>query len=226
MKYLSLILITFLLLPGKGGDLDERLIGRWREPVPSGENHDGIQNELVFTDKGEFKANKIIYDYDEESGTWAPYTAEQLANGYNDTWETENGFLTMDISENSPSGRDRFFRYTIVEDTFRIWRGEVFEGKNESIVGNWSYEIKSHSEKGKSFRREVEVTADGKFMDIREDEKDMNEYIDKGDYFLFIRKQRGGRDFPNPDTLKYFYFVKDKKLYTWQEPELRMMIRY
>jgi hypothetical protein len=224
MRFLAVFLFGLMIFAPKGTE-DSALLGRWRTPLPEGEDHHGSRNEFIFEEKGVLKGNKIIYRYDAEQELWEPYTAEQLANGNDDTWETENGFLTLKIREHNVNTRDQSFRYRIVGDTLRLWQGEIFNGKNESLTGKWSYELFDMAAKDQKFGREIDLTEDGKWLESRLGQVEANRYYSNGDTLFQLVEYLNGRQICPPDTQRLVFSVIDKKLFIWREPMVMELIR-
>lgn len=223
MRALLIAVLAFLILP-KGGE-DPALLGRWRTEVPNGVDHPGFRTEMIFEEKGEFKGNKIIYNHAEGDPNWEPYTAEQFANGSQDIWSTENGFLTLEIRERENGSRDQVLHYEIEGDTLRLWNGEIFTGKNAGLVGKWSYSLFDIPTKGPKLFREIELTEDGKWLDTKEGISDANQYQVKGDQILYITEYVNGRKICPPDTHALNYSLFEKKLFVWRGPKIMELYR-
>lgn len=224
MRTLLFLLFSVLTFAPKGSE-DPALIGRWRTAVPEGQDHSGNRTEFIFLEKGELKGNKIIYQFDPNQEIWEPYTAEQIANGNDDSWETENGFITLKIRERNVNTRDQVFRYHIQDDTLRLWQGEIFSGKNEGLFGKWTYELFDLTAKDQQFTRQIELIEDGKWLETRQNQIEANRFFTQGDTLFQLVEYLNGRQICPPDTHAQLFQILDKKLFLWRQPMVMELIR-
>lgn len=133
----------------KGDDKhDPALVGNWRSKQPVGQEDKSEVFEFRFDKKGKAMLFHVQYEWVDSLQSWEASAADQPAQGDNDVWETENGFMTFQIRERYVRNRDLVVRYLIDGDTLRLWMAEIYRRQNadgEGLWGAWRMETYDQS---------------------------------------------------------------------------------
>lgn len=129
------ILISGLLSGFSGGD--NSLEGKWRSEKPMNPGDDTLQYDYEFLSAGTVKINTIEYKWSPVNKYFSAVNATMFCAGDNDHYQTENGYLLMEIRENFIAYAKKEMRFRLKEDTLWLWDAEVYRGSSTSLSGAW-----------------------------------------------------------------------------------------
>lgn len=220
-----LLILLAMRLPA---DRDAALVGNWRAPKPNGPDDSSDVYELRFDKKGKVAMFRIRYDWDAETQTWTPATADQPAQGDNDEWATENGFITMEIRERYMTNRDLVCRYTIRGDTLRLQMAEIFrpvKGEHDGIFGSWKMETYDQAFPGQTRTREITIHPPGQMIEkVGENEFQGRIFPVAAGWKQLAQLNSGARE-AVPDTIFQPIHLAGGNLYLYQTATWLTLIR-
>lgn len=228
LQFLIWPLLGLILMAGPSADRDENLIGNWRSPKPVGPDDPAEVFEFRFSKKGEVSMFRVQYEWDQENQSWEAAMADQPAQGDNDKWETENGYLTVKIRERYSTNRDLVCKYQLFGDTLKMQMAEIFrpaDGPTDGIYGSWKMETYDQAFPDEKRTRQISITKPGILKE------NANKQIFEGRIF----PETGGwkqlaqlhPDSPNsaPDTIFQPLEIIEGNLYLYQKQVWTVMVR-
>jgi hypothetical protein len=200
------------------GERDEALIGNWRAAMPTGPDDNGEVWEFRFQKKGKVAVFRIIYGWSSDSQSWEPTTADQPAQGDNDEWSTENGFVTIAIRERYMTNRDLVCRYEIDGDQLHLQMAEIFRpvsDNNEGIYGSWRMETYDQSFPEEKRIREIRIEKPGLLTEKLGEKEFQGRIFPTEGGWQQLMNAKGDAE-AAPDTLFQPVHLADGNLYLFQ----------
>jgi hypothetical protein len=228
IRFLIWPLLGLALLVNPSADRDENLIGNWRSPKPVGPDDPAEIFEFRFDKKGEVAMFRVQYDFDHESQSWEPAMADQPAQGDDDKWETENGYLTVKIRERYSTNRDLVCKYKIIGDTLQLRMAEIFRPAgehHEGIFGSWKMETYDQAYPDEKRMRQISIEKPGILKETANTQTFEGRIFPVAGGWKQLAQLRPGEPNSAPDTIFQPLEIIEGNLYLFQQQTWTKMIR-
>lgn len=227
-RFLIWPLLGLLLLAGPEADRDEKLIGNWRSPKPVHPEDAPEVFEFRFGKKGEVAMFRVKYDWDHESQSWEPAIADQPAQGDDDKWETENGYLTVKVRERYSTNRDLVCKYHLSGDTLKMQMAEIFRpvGQgHDGIFGNWKMETYDQAFPDEKRSREITIEKPGILKETANTQTFEGRIFPEAKGWKQLAQLRPGAPNLTPDTIFQPLEIIDGNLYLYQAQTWTVLVK-